>query len=104
MAEQLEHVAEVIRSTQSVLQIVPKTTPWHPLRHGMAKIMTFVDAPPLVWTEGDFEGRIVDYPATVEEYSHRYDLLRAVALPPEASLALIDEAAGNYRHEAQQRD
>ncbi|ANP57173.1 transcriptional regulator [Streptomyces griseochromogenes] len=104
MAEQLEHILNVIQSTQSVLQIVPETSPWHPLMHGMAKIMTFADAPPLVWTEGDFDGQIVDFPALVQGYRRSYDLLRAAALPLEASLALVEEAARNYRDEARQGD
>ncbi|MDO0935741.1 helix-turn-helix transcriptional regulator [Streptomyces sp. DG2A-72] len=104
MAEQVEHLLDVIRSTRSVLQIVPETTPWHPLGHGMAKIMTFADAPPLVYTEGDFTGQIVDYPAYVKQYRRRYDLLRAVALSPGASLALMDEVARTYRNEAEQGD
>jgi transcriptional regulator with XRE-family HTH domain len=104
MAEQLEHILDVIRSTRSILQIVPETTPWHPLKHGMAKIMTFADAPPLVYTEGDFTGQIVDFPAQVKAYRRRYDLLRAAALSPEASLALMDDAARIYKHEAQQGD
>jgi transcriptional regulator with XRE-family HTH domain len=102
MADQLEHVVDLIRSTQSILQIVPETTPWHPLMHGMAKIMTFAEAPPLVWTDTNFDGRIIDFPTLVNEYRGSYDLLRAVALPPETSLALIEEAARTYRHEAQQ--
>lgn len=101
MAEQLEHILEVIRSTQSVLQIVPETVRWHPLGYGMAKIMTFADAPPLVWVDSNFDGQIVDFPALVSKYRASYDLLRAVALPPEASLDLIDEAARTYRDEAQ---
>ncbi|MGW0731074.1 helix-turn-helix domain-containing protein [Streptomyces sp. NPDC002851] len=104
MAEQLEHIVGVIRSTESVLQIVPKTTVAYPLMHGMAKVMTFVDAPPLVWTEGNYDGQMVDYPALVKEYRRSYDLLRAIALPPDASLALIEEAARTYRNEAQQGD
>ncbi|MFJ7076018.1 helix-turn-helix domain-containing protein [Streptomyces sp. NPDC098781] len=104
MAEQVEHILEVMRSTRSVVQIIPETTPWHPLRHGMVKIMSFADAPPLVYTEGDFAGQMVDYPAHVQEYRRRYDLLRAVALSPEASLALMDDAARIYRDEAQQGD
>lgn len=102
MAEQVEHILDVIRSTQSILQIVPETTPWHPLRNGMAKIMTFSDAPPLVYTEGDFTGQIVDYPAHVKQYRRRYDLCRAVALSPEASLALLEDAVRTYRNEANQ--
>ncbi|MDO0912358.1 helix-turn-helix transcriptional regulator [Streptomyces sp. DT2A-34] len=104
MAEQLEHIVNVIRATESVLQIVPQTTAAHPLMYGMAKIMTFPDAPPLVWTESNFDGQIADFPALVKEYRRSYDLLRAVALPPAASLALIEEAARNYRDEAQQGD
>jgi len=101
MAGQLEHIVEVIRSTQSVLQIVPDTTRWHPLQHGMAKIMTFADAPPLVWSDTNFNGQIIDFPSRVKEYRRDYDLLRAVALPPETSLDLVEEAARTYRHEAQ---
>lgn len=104
MAEQVEHILDVMRSTRSILQIVPETTSWHPLMQGMAKIMTFADAPPLVYTEGDLTGQIVDYPAHVKEYRRKYDLLRAVALPPEASLALMEEAVRTYRDEAQQGD
>ncbi|UKY51056.1 helix-turn-helix domain-containing protein [Streptomyces inhibens] len=104
MAEQLEHILEVIRSTRSVLQIVPETTVAYPLMMGLAKIMTFTDAPPLVWTEGEHSGQVVDYPPTVTKYRRSYDLLRAVALPPEASLAIIEEAARGYRDEAQQQD
>lgn len=104
MAEQLEHILDVIRSTRSVLQIVPETTPWHPLMHAMAKIMTFADAPPLVWADVNYDGRIIDYPALVKQYQQGYDRLRAVALPPDASLVLIEEVARNYKHDAQQRD
>ncbi|MEV6481308.1 helix-turn-helix transcriptional regulator [Streptomyces sp. NPDC051576] len=104
MAKQLEHILDVVRSTESVLQIVPRTTIAHPLMYGMAKIMTFAAAPPLVWTEGNSEGQIADYPAVVKKYRRSYDLLRAVALPPEASLALVEEAARNFKHEAQQGD
>ncbi|WDV53990.1 helix-turn-helix transcriptional regulator [Streptomyces coeruleorubidus] len=104
MAEQLDHILDVIRSTRNVLQIVPETVPWHPLAGGMAKIMTFPDAPPLVYTEGDLTGHIVDFPAQVKEFRRRYDWLRAVALSPEASLALMDDAARIYRDEAQQGD
>ncbi|MEG3630860.1 helix-turn-helix domain-containing protein [Streptomyces poriticola] len=104
MADQLDHILDVIRSTGSVLQIVPETTCWHPLPSGMAKIMTFADAPPVVWTDGNFEGQLLDYPPLVSKYRGSYDLLRAIALPPETSLDLIEEAVRTYRHEAEQED
>ncbi|WP_407286977.1 Scr1 family TA system antitoxin-like transcriptional regulator [Streptomyces sp. BP-8] len=104
MAEQLEHIAEVIRSSRSVLQIVPETTYGHPLMMGLVKIATFSDAPPVIWTEGAYSGELIDYPPLVAKYRKAYDLLRAVAMPPEATLALIEEAARGYRDEAQQQD
>jgi transcriptional regulator with XRE-family HTH domain len=98
MAQQLERIAHVVRSTQSVLQIVPETTAAHPLMMGMIKVMTFPDAPPVVYTEGLHSGQLIDYPALVKDYRRSYDLLRAAALPPEASLAMIERAAEDYRN------
>ncbi|MFK0293119.1 helix-turn-helix domain-containing protein [Streptomyces sp. NPDC090442] len=104
-AAQLEHILDRIRSTRSVLQIIPASTAFHPLMHGgMASVMTFADAPPLVWTESEFSGQSIDFPPLVTDYRRSYDLLRAAALPPEASLAMIEEAARGYNDEAQQQD
>ncbi|GGX11995.1 helix-turn-helix domain-containing protein [Streptomyces noursei] len=104
MAEQLEHILNLIHSIRGVLQIVPATTAFHPLMHGLAKVMTFSDAPPLVWIESEFSGQSIDFPPLVTDYRKSYDLLRAAALPPEASLAMVEEAARGYRDEAQQQD
>jgi hypothetical protein len=60
---------------------------------GMAKIMAFTDAPPLVYLESQYSGDTIDDPALVKQYRKAYDRLRAAALPPEASLALIEQAA-----------
>ncbi len=70
---------------------------------GLTRIMTFSDAPPLVYTEGMHSGQVIDYPALVMDYRESYDLLRAAALPPEASLAVIEAAAEERRNEAQQQ-
>ncbi|MEU5150679.1 helix-turn-helix domain-containing protein [Streptomyces yangpuensis] len=97
MAELLEHIAAVVRRTRSILQVVPETTAAHALMMGMAKLMTFPDAPPVVYVESLHSGQLIDFPALVKEYRRSYDLLRAAALPPEASLALLDAAAEGYR-------
>ena len=88
----------MVRTTHSILQIVPETAATHPFMMGMTKVMTFADSPPVVYTESLHSGQLIDYPALVKEYRESYDLLRAVALPPETSLALIQTAAEDYRH------
>jgi transcriptional regulator with XRE-family HTH domain len=103
MAELLDHIVEVVRTTRSLVQIVPETSV-HPFMTGLTRIMTFHDAPPLVYTEGLHSGQVVDYPALVMEYRESYDLLRAAALSPEASLAMIEAAAEESRNESQQQD
>ncbi|PWK72126.1 transcriptional regulator with XRE-family HTH domain [Streptomyces sp. CG 926] len=98
MAELLEHIAAVVRRTRAILQVVPETTAAHALMMGMAKLMTFPDAPPVVYVESLHSGQLIDFPALVKEYRRSYDLLRAAALPPGASLALLDAAAEGYRN------
>ncbi|NGO49341.1 helix-turn-helix domain-containing protein [Streptomyces ureilyticus] len=98
MAELLDHIAEVVRTTHSILQIVPEKAAAHPFMMGMTRIMTFPDAPPVVYVESLHSGQVIDYPALVKQYRESYDLLRAAALPPEASLAMIEAAAEDYRN------
>ncbi|MFG2379769.1 DUF5753 domain-containing protein [Streptomyces avermitilis] len=98
IAQQLEHIAHTVRSTQSILQILPETTAAHSLMMGMIKVMTFPDAPPVVYTEGIHSGQLIDYPALVKDYRRSYDLLRAAALAPDTSLVMIDQAAKDYRN------
>ncbi|MFE3648122.1 helix-turn-helix domain-containing protein [Streptomyces sp. NPDC059152] len=105
MAHQLDHIVKVIRSTRSVAQILPEKTAGHPLMMGdEVRVMTFSDAPPVVWVEGTFYGQSIDFPPLVTAHRKSYDLLRAAALPPEASLAMIEEAARGYKHDVQQQD
>ncbi|MFJ9249218.1 Scr1 family TA system antitoxin-like transcriptional regulator [Streptomyces sp. NPDC101776] len=98
MAVQLEHIGQVISRNQGVLQILPETAVAHPLMMGMIKVMTFPDAPPVIYTEGLHSGQLIDYPALVKDYRRSYDLLRAAALPPDASLTMIEQAAEDYRN------
>ncbi|MFD7616720.1 helix-turn-helix domain-containing protein [Streptomyces sp. NPDC059802] len=100
MAEQLEHVAALTRRGRIFTQILPWNTGAHALMLGNALILDFADAPPLAYTEGQHHGITVDDPGLVKQYRRSYDLLRAAALPPEASLAMIEEAAEEYRNGA----
>ena len=98
MAEQLEHVMALIHERRITPQIVPWNAGAHPFMMGMATIMSFPDAPPMVYTESLYSGETIDDPALVKRYRKAYDRLRAAALPPKASLALIHAAAEDYRN------
>ncbi|MER6840390.1 helix-turn-helix domain-containing protein [Streptomyces platensis] len=102
-ADQLDRLAELSRSRRIVPQILPWNCGPHPLMPSTVMIMTFPDAPPLVYTEAQYSGDTIDDPALVKRYRKAYDRLRAVALPPEASLAMIEEAAEDYRNGKQPR-
>lgn len=69
----------------------------HAAMNGSLKLMEFEDAPQVAYTETSFSGTLVDDPAVVKRAQRAYDLLRVAALSPEASLALIDSAAEDFR-------
>jgi transcriptional regulator with XRE-family HTH domain len=101
MAEQFAHIAALARNRPRFIpQVLPLNAGAHPLiTGGDARIMTFPDAPPLVYTEGVHHGHLADDPTLVRKYMKSYDFLRAAALPPKASLALIEAAAEDFRHD-----
>lgn len=98
MAEQLDRIVELAERRRIATQLILRKCGPHPFMLGNAMIMTFPDAPPLFYTESLHSGDTIDDPALVEEYRRSYDLLRAVALAPEASLAMIKSAAEDYRN------
>jgi transcriptional regulator with XRE-family HTH domain len=97
MAGQLEHIAGLMRRRAVWVAVVPNAVGPHALMGGMLQLMEFDEAPPLAYTETSFSGTVVDDPAVVKRAVRAYDLLRGVALSPEASLALIESAAEDFR-------
>ncbi|MFG2127997.1 helix-turn-helix domain-containing protein [Streptomyces sp. NPDC048751] len=98
MAEQLNGIVALTERRRIVPQIIPRNCGAYPLMAASVKVMTFPDAPPLVYTEASYSGDTIDDPALVKQYRKAYDRLRAVALSPEASLARIKAAAEDYRN------
>ncbi|WP_411148245.1 helix-turn-helix domain-containing protein [Streptomyces sp. A30] len=98
MAEQLDRIVELAERRRITPQIVPRTCGPYPLMAASVMVMTFPDAPPLIYTEASYSGDTIDDPALVKQYRKAYDRLRAVALSPEASLAMIKAAAEDYRN------
>ncbi|MEU0738031.1 helix-turn-helix transcriptional regulator [Streptomyces sp. NPDC006134] len=97
MAHQLDRLAALSRERVAVLQVLPFAAGAHPEMGKLMKLMEFDDAPPTVYTEGVLSGRLLDEPTVVKRTRSSYDLLRAAALSTEASLALIESAAEDYR-------
>ncbi len=97
MAEQLEHIARLMRERTAVVTAIPDAAGAHPSMGGMLQLMEFDDAPPVAYTETSFSGTLVDSPAVVKRAQRAYDLLRVAALSPSASLALIESAAEDFR-------
>ncbi|MER6165328.1 helix-turn-helix domain-containing protein [Streptomyces violaceorubidus] len=97
MAAQLEHVARLMRERAAVVTVLPFGAGAHAAMTGDLRLMDFEDAPPVAYTETSFSGTLVDVPTVVKRAQRAYDLLRVAALSPEASLALIDSAAEDFR-------
>ncbi|MFE0179070.1 helix-turn-helix domain-containing protein [Streptomyces sp. NPDC059002] len=97
MAAQLDHLSAMARERKVLLQVLPFAAGAHTRMGKMMKLMEFEDAPPTVYTEGVSSGTLLDEPTVVKRVRASYDLLRAVALSPEASLALIDSVSEDYR-------
>ncbi|MGW0880661.1 helix-turn-helix domain-containing protein [Streptomyces sp. NPDC002671] len=97
MAHQLEHIAALMRERKAVVQVLPFTAGAHPEMGKMMWLMEFEDAPPTVYTEAVLSGNLLDEPTVVKRNRASYDHIRAAALSPEASLALIESVAEDYR-------
>ncbi|MFE2380692.1 helix-turn-helix domain-containing protein [Streptomyces misionensis] len=98
MTVQLDRIAELADRRRITPQIIPRKRAAYPLMAASAKVMTFPDAPPLVYTEASYGGDTIDDPGLVRQYRKAYDRLRAVALSPDTSLAMIKAAAEDYRN------
>ncbi len=101
MAEQCAHIAALARRGRIITQVLPLNVGAHPCMLGTVKVMTFADAPPIAYTEGLHTGQLIDEPGLVSQYRKSYDLLRAAASSPMASLAMIEAAAEDYRNDHQ---
>ncbi|MGW0820040.1 helix-turn-helix domain-containing protein [Streptomyces sp. NPDC002845] len=97
MAEQLERIAALARERTVLVQVLPYAAGAYALMNGMLELMEFEDAPPTAYTEAVYSGNLLDDPAVVKRAQSAYDLIRAAALSPEASLALIESAAEDHR-------
>ena len=97
MARQLDHIAARERERKVLVQVLPYAAGAYSVMTGDLRLMEFDEAPPTAYTEAVYSGNLLDDPAVVKHAYAAYDLLRAAALSPEASLTLIESAAEDHR-------
>ena len=76
-----------------ILQVVPLTAGAHPGSAGPLLLLTRQSEPDVAYLEVQGRGLMVDRAEEVARYGLLYDVLRAVALPPDASRAMIADFA-----------
>ncbi|WP_231626977.1 helix-turn-helix domain-containing protein [Streptomyces apocyni] len=96
MGGQLRHLVNLGRTPLVVLQVLPFAASAEAFINGMTSLLTFSDAPAVVYAEGAGSGQLIEDPGLVEQYQRSYDRVRAAALSPEASLGLLESAAEEH--------
>ena len=91
----LEHEAE---HPKIIVQIVPLDAGAHPGLEGPLVLVTRRGAPDIAYLEVQGRGRFVENSEEVARYGLLYDLLRAVALPPDVSREMIAGLAKGDHH------
>ncbi|MFD0689359.1 helix-turn-helix domain-containing protein [Actinomadura fibrosa] len=96
MRVQLEYLAEVARSPHVTLQVLPFSAGAHPAMSGSFVILQFPEPtdPHVVYLEAQTGGLYLEKKPEIERYSLAFDHLRAAALHPDDSRALISRVAG----------
>jgi uncharacterized protein DUF5753 len=94
MKNQIRHIADVAELPNIVIQILPYAMNDHPGSNGPLTILEFDDSPPIGYAEGWGSGRLIESPVGIRAYLACYDLIRAAALPRDASLNLIRRSEG----------
>jgi hypothetical protein len=96
MRDQLTHLIEVSRSNKVVVQVLRYAAGAHPAMDGAFEILRFPDAadPDVVYLQYRRGSIYLEDSADVAAYAELFDHLRARALGPDESRALIAHLAG----------
>ncbi|MET9722171.1 helix-turn-helix domain-containing protein [Streptomyces zaomyceticus] len=91
---QLERLLEVGRLRSVMLQVMPTHCEVHSGLDGRIELLKFADGTAVGRSDGAFGGRPVSDPRQLRILELRYGTIRAQALPPRESLALIEQLLG----------
>lgn len=90
MADQLRKLIEATENPLTVVQILPESVTAHPALDGSFSALVFDEGESVVCVDGFPQGHITAERRHVETAFDTYDLLRALALSPNESVALMD--------------
>jgi transcriptional regulator with XRE-family HTH domain len=97
MRDQLAHIAQMAGRPNVTVQVLPFTAGAHPAMLGSFTVMRFLDPADkdVVYLEAETSALYLEKPEDVSRYSLIIDYLRAHALGPAESRALIAQMAGH---------
>lgn len=88
MRAQLARLLQAMETPRFVVQVIRSDVEVHPAHSAFASLV-FDEGPDVLYVEGFYEGQLRGEPEAVAMAQHVYDLLKSVALSPEASADLI---------------
>jgi len=95
MAAQLAHLLKEAESPHITLQVLPFAA-GAPAAAESFTLLTFEDGPPVAYVDTATAGHLIDSADAVTNASATYDRLRAAALHPDESLAMIRRVMEEY--------
>jgi transcriptional regulator with XRE-family HTH domain len=92
MREQIDHLLAAARLPRVVLQVVPASAGAHPGLAGQFVVASFDGSPDVAYLDNALAGQIIERPDDVSRVAMLYDILKAEALAPRASIDLVRKA------------
>ncbi|MFJ2173930.1 helix-turn-helix domain-containing protein [Streptomyces sp. NPDC087851] len=92
--QQLARLLEAARLHNVVLQVMPTNCTTHSGMDGRIEMLKFADGTAVGRSDGAFSGRLISEPKHLRILELRYGTIRAQALSPGESLALIEQLLG----------
>jgi transcriptional regulator with XRE-family HTH domain len=96
--EQLGHLAKVGKRPGVVFQVMPFSAGAHAGLLGEFILLGLAGGRDVAYTESVESARLIEQPDEVAAFDLVFDMIRAVALPPEASIDLIMRVQGEISH------
>ncbi|MDX3091553.1 DUF5753 domain-containing protein [Streptomyces sp. ME02-6978a] len=96
MREQLHSLLESAQSSRVTVQVIPFAHGEHPLLDCPFTLLNLPGNTAVAYFENRHSGHLIEERDTVKQHQREYDLLRACALSPQASAAMIQAALEEY--------